>query len=185
MALHLRGPRTDAGRLLELTRELLPVARRARALLVVNDRVDVALAVGVDAVHLGGRSLPPARVRRIVGGEVLMGASIHSVSEAKKARDGGADYLFVGTIYSSDSHPSVEPAGPELVREVARTVDLPLVAIGGLVPGRVDEVRAAGARGVAAVSAVWNTGDPGGSVTAFLDALRRTSGNDDGGGRRE
>ena len=175
VALHLRGAGTEVRRLLELVRDLLPAARRTGSLLVVNDRVDVALAAGADAVHLGRRSLPPAAVRRIVDREVLVGASVHSVSEAREAGSGGADYLFVGTIYHSASHPAVEASGPGLVTEVSRTVDVPLVAIGGLEPGRVGEVAAAGAWGLAAVSGVWEAEDPGGAVTAFLQALRRSS----------
>lgn len=177
MALHLRGPETDVRSLLKLARELMPHAVEAGALLAINDRVDVALAVGAGAVHLGGRSLPPDSVRRIVGRDRLVGASVHSVEEAMEARDGGADYLFVGTIYPSDSHPTVDPAGPGLLEEVSRAVNLPLLAIGGMEPERVAEVTAAGGSGVAALSAIWDAQDPGGAVAAFLDVLSVSSGS--------
>lgn len=171
MALHLRGPETGVRPMLDLARRLLPSARDSGARLVINDRVDVALAVGADGVHLGGRSLPPVPVREVVGDEMTIGVSIHTVSEAEAARDGGADYLFVGTIYASSSHPSVEPAGPDLLREVSRAVELPLVAIGGVDPSRIRDVRRAGARRVAALSAVWDSDDPAATVGDFLERL--------------
>lgn len=171
LALHLRGPGSSGALLFERARELLPAAREAGARLVINDRVDVALAVGADGVHLGRRSLAPSTVRELVGAGVPAGASVHSVEEAVRARDEGADYLFVGTIFPSASHPDRPPSGTGLLKEVSGVVNLPLIAIGGVEPGRVRRAIEAGAHGVASITAVWNARDPAGAVEDFLGAL--------------
>ena len=179
LALHLRGPESSGARLFRRARQLLPVARDAGARLVVNDRVDVALAVGADGVHLGRRSLPLPATRRLLGPGVPVGVSVHSSDEAREARKGGADYLFVGTIYPSSSHPDRPASGTRLVTELARDVDrpnefLPVIAIGGMEPDRVSEVTAAGAHGVASISAIWDAEDPARPVVEFLEALGRS-----------
>ena len=100
VALHLRGPRTTGRRLTRLARILCEPAASSAVTLLLNDRVDVALAVGAAGVHLGARSLPPAYARRLLGTRLLLGVSVHSVSGAVKAAEAGADYLFVGTLWA-------------------------------------------------------------------------------------
>ena len=171
LALHLRGHATPGGRIFTLASELRSWAQSYGSLLVVNDRVDVALAAGLHAVQLGERSLPVADARRLLGPEVAVGASIHDpMGAAAAARDGSA-WLFVGTLYSTPSHPEHPGAGCEALVRVAEAVKVPLVGIGGITVGRVAEVRDHGAHGVAVIRGVWNAPDPVRAVRDYLVAL--------------
>jgi thiamine-phosphate diphosphorylase len=168
VALHLRGPGTAGGRLFHLARKLAEEGGS----LVINDRVDVALAVGLDQVHLGRRSLPAGVVRSMLGADASVGVSTHDVSEVSTAAREGADWLFVGTIYPTPSHPDAEGRGPlALVEAVAAARGIPGFAIGGVTPGRVPELLAAGAYGVAVVRGVWAAADPLAALSEYLDAL--------------
>jgi len=151
--------------------ELLPLARRLRevtrerALLVVNGSLEVAVAVGADGVHLPEDAPMLPRPRR----GFLVGRSVHSAEAARRAEVAGADYLVAGPIFETRSHPGVQPAGLALVEEIARAVRVPVLAIGGVTAGRVEEVVRAGASGVAVISAVLAQPDP----RAAAEALRR------------
>ena len=181
VALHLRGPRTSGRRLTRLARTLCEPAAAYGIRLLLNDRVDVALAVGAVGaggavgVHLGSRSMPPAEARRLLGAKRLLGVSVHSVSEAVSAAESGADYLFVGTLFETPSHPRAAVKGVELVGLVATRVDPPLVGIGGVTPERAAEVVASGAHGVAAIRGIWDAPSPPDAVQAYLDVLEGTS----------
>jgi thiazole tautomerase (transcriptional regulator TenI) len=177
LALHLRGPGTPGRRLLELAQTLAGECRDAGALLVVNDRLDVALAAGAGGVQLGRRSLPAGAVRPLLGG-LRLGVSAHSAAEVEAAAEAGADFALLGTIYATPSHPGVKGAGPERVRECAGM--LPLVAIGGVTPDRVGELLAAGAHGVAVVRGVWGAEDPVAAAGEYARALAAGASADGG-----
>ncbi len=121
---------------------------------IVNDRVDIALAVGADGVHVGQEDLPVAVVRRVVGPDMLIGASVGTVEQAVEAVAEGADYLGVGAIFPTASKPEADPASLEILRQIRQQTSGPVVAIGGITPERVAEVLAAGAHGVAVISAL-------------------------------
>lgn len=171
VALHVRGPASSGAALYRAAAELIRPARDAGALLLVNDRVDLALVLEMDGVHLGERSLPPVEARRVLGAGPRMGSSVHGVEGARDAEEGGAEYLVVGTVFATRSHPGRAGAGVPRIREVADAVAVPILAIGGVTPGRVREVLDAGARGVAALSGVWNAPSPAGAVEEYLSAL--------------
>jgi thiamine-phosphate pyrophosphorylase len=171
VALHLRGPATPGGHIFALAADLRAVASSHGALLVVNDRVDVALAAGVDAVHLGERSLSVPEARMVLGPGARVGASVHDAERAALVAAEGSTWIFVGTLYATPTHPGRPGGGPDLVRGVARVAGAPLVGIGGVTPARVAEVRAAGAHGVAIVRGVWDAPDPARAVRDYLDAL--------------
>ncbi len=175
-ALHVRGPRTRGGDLFRVVRDLLPAIEDSEASLVVNDRVDVALALGLEWVHLGQRSLPPAIARGLIGRKGTLGVSVHDVEEAQHAVQGGADYLIVGMMFATASHPERTPVGPTLVEAVQRTTRLPLVAIGGITPDRVEAVVASGAWGIAVLGGVWGGERPARAVEVYLDALDHAEG---------
>lgn len=170
VALHLRGPRTAAARLHALAVELLAPARRAGALLLVNDRVDLVLAAGLDGVQLGDRSLPVAEARTLLP-DRRVGRSAHDAAAAREATAGGADWLVVGTVFATASHPDCSPSGPGRLRAIGEVTELPMLAIGGVTPVRVPDVLAAGARGVAVLSGVWGAPEPAGAVQGYLKAL--------------
>ena len=173
VAFHIRGPRTTGRRLTRLARTLCEPAAVSGITLLVNDRLDVALAVGAAGVHLGTRSMPPWEARRLLGAGRLLGVSGHSVSEAAEAAASGADYLFVGMRFETPSHAGVAPRGAELLGSEASRVALPLVGIGGVTPERAAEILACGAHGVAAVRGVWDAPSPPDAVQAYLDAVER------------
>lgn len=179
VALHLRGPGTAGRRLWELAAALRPVATRTEGLLFANDRVDVALAAGLDGVQLGERSLPVTEARGLLPEGRRVGASVHDVDGADRAAGGGADFVVLGTIFATSSHPGRPSAGPALITGVRRRAAIPVVAIGGITPERVDEVVRAGARGVAVLSGVWGAPDPVEALAGYLQAL------DDAGAQRD
>lgn len=168
VALHLRAPGAGPLLLWALAHELLPMARASGGHLLVNDRVDVALAATGVGVHLRGDSLPTSATRQILGPGVNLGRSIHSAEEALAEAAGGADYLLLGTIYSSASHPGVQGSGVGTIQNVGSLCSTPLIAIGGITPERVAEVRGAGASGVAVMRGIWGSANPLKALKEFL-----------------
>jgi len=166
----LREKDLPAGELYALGRQLRPLAT-GRCALVVNDRLDVALACRADGVQLGATALPLAEARRLGGPALLLGRSVHSVAEAIAAEREGADFLILGTIYATRSHPGQAPAGPGLVASVRAAVRLPIIAIGGIDRSNLAEVMAAGADGVAVISALLAAPDPRASAASLAAAL--------------
>lgn len=173
VALHLRGhggaaPRVTARALHDLALRLLPVARGCGALLVVNDRLDVALAAGADAVQLGAASLAPDRLPSAARG-LRVGRSVHDAAEARDAVD--AEWLLAGTLYASGSHPGRPGAGVDHVTRISEVASAPLIGIGGITPERVKGVRAAGAHGVAVRAGVWDAQDAATALQRYLSAV--------------
>ena len=170
--LRLKG--ASARELLEVTRTLLPIVRSAGALLIVNDRLDVALAAGADGVHLGPDDPPVLDARaasgtRAAANPFIVGYSVDSVDEAARAEAEGADYLGVGAVYET-AHKSDagEVIGLEGLRRVVQAVSIPVVAIGGITPERARAVAETGACGCAAIGAVMGSPEPGEAVRALL-----------------
>lgn len=157
-------------------RELYDLALRlrqivgARALLLVNDRVDVALGAGAHGVELGGASLP-CEVARGLAPDLLIGRSVHDVANAAAAVANSADLLVVGTMFASRSHPGLSPAGPSLVRKVAGVISAPLVGIGGITAANATQVIAAGASGVAAITSITQAQDPRDAAARLVAAV--------------
>jgi thiamine-phosphate pyrophosphorylase len=169
LALHVRDRAAGGRALHDAAAPLARPFRAAGALLVVNARPDVAAAIGADGVQLGAGDLSPAEARTVAPG-VRVGRSVHGVIEAGEAVGAGADWLTVGTIYPTASHPGLPPAGIGRVRAVA-AFGRPAIAIGGVRPDRVAELRTAGAYGVAVLGAVWGADDPLLAAEALLDGL--------------
>ncbi len=169
VALHVRGPRTSGRALYRAAADLIRPARRTGGWLVVNDRVDVALVLGIGRVHLGGRSMPASVARRLLGPDAHVGRSIHSAAEAG-GDDGRIDYLFAGSVFATPSHAGIAPGGIDVVRAVTAASPAPVVGIGGITAARAPQVLAAGARGVAVIRAVWDAPSPRDGVRRFLDS---------------
>lgn len=170
-SVQLRDKEATARELAELGSRLLPIVRSAGALLFVNDRVDVALAIGADGVHVGPDDIPVSAVRRAVPDGFLVGASTDDPGEAKRLRVDGADYLGCGTVYPTASKADAGATiGLDGLQRVVEAVDAPVVGIGGLTPSRAEAVSRTGAAGAAAIGAIMGADDIGGVVRAFLAA---------------
>ncbi len=139
---------------------LRELACSAGALLIVNDRPDVALIAQADGVHLGQDDLPPEPVRNMVGPEMLIGVSTHSPDQAALAAGLGADYIGVGPFAATATRGYTEGKGPQLVRRVRERVELPIVAIGGITAANAPQAVRAGATAVAACAALCGAEDP-------------------------
>ena len=166
----LREKDLSAGELLEMARRLRGVCGH-RARLLVNDRVDVALLAGADGVQLGEAALPVAAVRRLLPATMRVGRSVHSVNAARQAEQDGADFLVLGTIFATPSHPESDLGGVQRVGEVTARVERPVLAIGGMTPERAAACVEAGAVGVAVVSGIMAAEDPQAAARAFAMAL--------------
>ncbi|HHT9109829.1 MAG TPA: thiamine phosphate synthase [Candidatus Brocadiaceae bacterium] len=150
------------------TKELYFLAYKARKItfdfhanLIVNDRVDVALAVDADGVHLGWQSLPPDIVRRIIGHEKLMGISTHNRQEALQAQLHGADYITFGPVFDTPSKSGIlEPTGPAEIQKLKKELNLPVIALGGIHRKNVDSVLKARADGIAVISSIMYADAP-------------------------
>jgi thiamine-phosphate pyrophosphorylase len=161
-------------------RELLDVAGWVRELtreygarLMINDRVDVALSIEADGVHLGQESMPAYAVRKITGDKFLIGISTHGLDEAVKAEEEGADFITLGPVYKTPSKLRYgDPIGIRTLRKVKTRVSIPVFAIGGIKPAKAKEVRDAGADGVAMISAILAARDVKKSTEEFLRFLK-------------
>ena len=170
----LRAKEFPGGHLLALAKELKQ-AVGDRATLLVNERVDVAAAARADGVQLGEEALPVHAASGMLSPGSLIGRSVHSVEGAQRAVADGADFLVVGTMYATASHPGARPAGPDLMRHIAAQCHLPLIGIGGITADNVAEVMQAGASGVAVIRSVLTAEDPRSASRDLMDALENAS----------
>jgi thiamine-phosphate diphosphorylase len=139
--------------------------------LFVNDRLDVALAAGAAGVQLGRGSLTPEDARRLNPGWWI-GKSVHDLREAEAAHAGGADYLLVGPVFPTATHPDRAPLGIARLKEIVG-VGLPVIAIGGVTPERIPELMALTIHGVAAIRALWQAADPADAARRMVKELNR------------
>lgn len=143
----------------------------------VNDRLDAAAAAGAPGVQLGYTSLPPRLARAILPASTLIGLSVHSAEEAARAHSEGADYILYGHIFATGSKAGVEPRGIEALAAVAEAARVPVIAIGGIEPGNVEEVLSSGCAGIAVMSGILGHEDPAGQALRYrerLDGSRHT-----------
>ncbi len=166
----LREKDLPANELLRLAKKVR-AAIQGKALFLINDSLDVALACGADGVHLPERGLPVAAARRLAGGHFIIGRSVHSVEEARRAQDEGADYVQVGAIFASRSHPDAPPAGLRLLEEVAEAVSIPILAVGGITADNAGQAVRAGASGAAVISAILGAPSPGKAARRLAEAM--------------
>ena len=169
--IQLREKTWPSGTLFPLAQRLRARCRTARVPFIVNDRVDVALAVDADGVHLGQDDLPLAAARALLRPGMILGLSTHSAEQAKAAEVAGADYVAVGSMFPTTSKAGFELVGPALARQARAVVRVPLIGIGGITPENAGEVIAAGADGVAVISAVCAAPDPAAAARRFLAAI--------------
>ena len=172
VAVHARAPNQPGRILTDLAERLRRATKRAGAKLFVNDRADVALVVEADGLHLPAAGLPTRAARTLVGDAAWIGRSVHRHEEALKAADEGADYVFLGPIWQTQSHPDQAALGPAAIE---RAQAARVIAIGGITAARVADCLSAGAYGVAVIAALWDSQDPGSVAREMLLLLRNSS----------
>jgi thiamine-phosphate diphosphorylase len=177
--IQVRDHRASARELFDLAREVVAIARDHHVRVALNDRLDVALAVGADAVQLGARSLPIDVARRIAPG-LAVGASVHAVASATRAEAEGAAWVTFGHVFPTSSHPDEPARGLAELAAVIRAVRCPVLAVGGIAPENVGSVLARGAAGVAVISAILSAADPGRATRELRRQLDRPAGREAG-----
>jgi len=171
-AVQLREKDLCARELIALAGRLRTLCDRHGARLLINDRIDVALAVGAAGVHLPADSFAPSDARRLLGPQALIGVSTHSLAQAQTAQLDGADFIVCGPTFDTPSKRGFgPPLGLEALAQITRTVQLPVLAIGGITADRIAAVRAAGAPGVAVIGAVLEAADPQLAAAALRASL--------------
>ncbi len=176
-AVQVRERDLETRALLSLAKEVVAVTRPARCPTLINDRIDVALAVGADGVHLRSDSLPVEVARRLLGPDRLIGVSTHSVEEVMQAQLAGADFVVFGPVFDTPSKRSYgRPVGVKALEAACRGCRLPIFAIGGITVDRVPEVRRAGAYGVAVMSAILAAPDVTDATRAMLSGIAASTG---------
>lgn len=176
-AIQFRDKTQPARAMLEAGRRLMEITRPAGVSLIVNDRVDVALALDADGVHVGGDDIPVAEARRILGPRKIVGASAATVAEARQAEADGADYVGVGSIFPTASKPDAgEAIGTAALGPIKAAVAIPVVAIGGIDHSNAGDAIRAGADGIAVISAVMGADDAEEAARGLLAAVRAAQG---------
>ena len=152
--------------------ELRKITSEFKANFIVNDRVDIALAVEADGVHLGWQSLPFPVVRRLVGSERLIGVSTHNRQEALQAQSWGADYITFGPIFDTPSKAGLlKPTGVEEIQKLKNEINIPIVALGGINERNVESVLNGGADGIAVISSIMQVENPEGAAKCLFNKI--------------
>jgi thiamine-phosphate pyrophosphorylase len=171
-AIQLRERDLATHRLLSLAEEVLRVTRDRGAVLLINDRIDLVLAVGADGVHLRADSVPVAVARRLLGPDRLIGVSAHCVEDVERAEADGADFAVLGPVYETSSKRAYgPPIGLAPIGEAARRCRIPVFAIGGMTPLRAREARGAGAWGVAVISSILSAKNATTATQRMVEAV--------------
>ncbi|MEF3313046.1 thiamine phosphate synthase [Paenibacillus sp. GYB004] len=169
--IQLRDKKSPRREVLAKAKALRELTLRYGVTFIVNDYIDIALAVDADGIHLGQDDLPLADARKIVGGKII-GISTHAIEEARQAERDGADYIGVGPVFPTKSKEDVvAPVTTSYVRQVAAEITIPFVAIGGIKLHNVDQVLEAGARRICAISEIVGSPDIQGTCRSFLDKI--------------
>ncbi len=169
----LRGKGLSSRKLLEEARDIRELTRKSGALFIVNDRADIALLSNADGVHLGQDDLTIAEARKILGKDKVIGISTHNLEQAMKAASEGANYIGFGPVFGTTTKADAEEAkGLEALREVRKSVNIPVVAIGGIILENVVDVLSAGADAVAVISAIVKADDIEGATKRFLEVFK-------------
>jgi thiamine-phosphate pyrophosphorylase len=171
-AVQLREKDLPAAALYPLAVELRRITSEFNARLIINDRLDIALAVGADGVHIGVNSLPVAAARRLLGKGNIIGYSAHSIDEALRAQADGADFVTFGPLYTTPSKAAYgEPCGVKKLADAVSALDIPVIALGGISSANTTEALSANVRGIAVISAILAAADPRGTAASLLKKI--------------
>lgn len=172
-AIQLRGKNLPAREILRIGERLRLLTSEYSVKLFINDRIDVAMILGADGVHLGQNGLPVGIVRKILGDSLIIGVSTHSLKEAKDAERGGADFITFGPIFATPSKVVYgPPVGLRRLVNLTGRIKIPVFAIGGINMDRIQDVMKKGANGVAVISAILNSESVYDAAASMLNELR-------------
>ena len=171
--IQLRAKKTPDRMLVPVARALSARCREFAKLFVVNDRPDIARIANADGLHVGQDEITVADARAVVGPDVIIGVSTHSLEQAHEAVRDGADYIGVGPVFPSETKHFDEQVGVDLVGQVSRQIDLPFFAIGGIDELRLPNLWQVGVRRIAVSHAIWHTSDPANTARRFKEILRQ------------
>lgn len=170
--LQVRGKGLATGDLVRYAREAVRAARAAGVPVLINDRADVALAVGADGVHLGAEDLPVREARLLLGPDAIIGATARDPETARRAEEAGATYIGVGPQFGSRTKPELAPLPEGRTREIRDAVRIPLVGIGGIGARNAAVAARRGLDGIAVLSALWSSGNPEEAARSAARAFR-------------
>ena len=172
-AVQLREKDLGTRELLDMAYKMREITNKYKTKLFINDRVDIALSVEADGVHLGQNSIPPHAVRKIAKDKFMIGVSAHSIEEAEQAEKEGADFITLGPVYKTPSKLKYgQPLGVDIIRKAKAEISIPVFAIGGIKTDMVKEVMDAGADGIALISGILGAKDIKEKTTKFLELLK-------------
>lgn len=180
-ALHLRGHGMSGAALHALGQQLAGTALRTGSWLFVNDRIDVAMAVRANGVQLGSRSLEVRAARALLGAGARIGVSTHGAAEVVQAEIDGADFVLLGNIYETRSHPDRRALGTQEIERAAARTALPIIAIGGVGAVHAESLARAGAYGIAVLGGVWHAADPADAAAEYVAAVHAAWSEEDDG----
>ncbi len=159
-AVQLREKDLEIRTLLNMAYRLRELTKKHNARLFINDRLDIAMAVEADGVHLGGTGIPVGAARKVAGEQMLIGRSTHGIDEAVEAEKAGADFITFGPVFETPSKQQYgEPLGLAMLRKAAGKVSVPVFAIGGIKQKSIRDIMAAGAHGIALISGILASND--------------------------
>ncbi len=172
--IQLREKDLSARDLYGLAKEIREITERKGANLIINDRVDIALAVDADGVHLGWQSLEISMVRKMVGRDKMIGFSAHSLKEAERAEDSGADYISISPVFDTAKKDYfIKPLGVGEIGKIKARINIPIIALGGINENNVNEVLRNGADGIAVISAILLSDSPKQTVTMICREMEK------------
>lgn len=171
-AVQLREKDLSAVELYRLATDLRRLSSECNAKLIINDRLDIALAVDADGIHIGINSLPVSVARRILGKNKIIGYSAHAIDEALAAEAAGADFVTFGPVYQTPSKAEYgEPCGVKKLAEAASALKIPVIGLGGITVSRVSETLSANVGGIAVISAIMAADDPRAAAASLLNKI--------------
>lgn len=170
--IQLRDKSSDDGKLLQYARVIKRITKRYKRPFIINDRVDIALIVGADGVHLGQDDIPIEEARKILGKKII-GISTHNLTQAKNAQKRGASYIGIGPIFKTKTKNALSPIGLSILRRISKAIHIPFFAIGGISFDNIEDVKRAGVPGIAVISQAIKTENVYRSVKMLKEAMGR------------
>ena len=169
----LRAKSISTREFLDISMKIHSFLKKKRVPLIINDRIDIALALDADGVHLGQKDMPLQIARKILGKEKIIGISVNNIEEAMEAENNGADYLGVGPVFPTTTKPDIRaPLGIEGLRKIREKIKIPIIAIGGINKSNVHEVYSTGVDGIAVVSAIILSPDPCQAAEKLIEEIK-------------